>query len=128
MSYYPQGVEPPNRIFSGSSSMVKSEHNMMRKGFVDGKSCDGSNYPINVLEYNNSSNKDRGLHPTQKPVSLFEYLIKTYTNENDLILDNTAGSGTTAIAAINTNRRYILMEKEPEYYEIILKRIEEHTE
>lgn len=62
-------------------------------------------------------------HPTQKPVALFEYLIKTYTNEGDTVLDNCAGSGTTAIACINTKRNYILIEKEPEYIEIINKRI-----
>ena len=62
-------------------------------------------------------------HPTQKPVALFEYLIKTYTNEGDLVLDNCAGSGTTAIACLNTNRNYILIEKEPEYIEIINNRI-----
>ena len=66
------------------------------------------------------------LHPTQKPVALFEYLIKTYTNEGDLVLDNVAGSGTTAIAALNTNRNYILMEKEPEYIEIIKQRLAGH--
>jgi len=68
------------------------------------------------------------LHPTQKPVALFEYLIKTYTNEGDLVLDNCAGSGTTAIACINTNRDYILIEKDDEnkYIDIINKRTEEH--
>jgi DNA modification methylase len=66
--------------------------------------------------------KDR-LHPTQKPVALFEYLIKTYTNEGDLVLDNCAGSGTTAIACLNTNRQFIVMEKEQKYYDIILKRV-----
>jgi len=69
-----------------------------------------------------------GLHPTQKPVSLFEYLIKTYTNESDLVLDNCAGSGTTAIACLNTNRNYILIEKESEYIKVINKRISEHQE
>ncbi len=63
------------------------------------------------------------LHPTQKPVALFEYLIKTYTNEGELVLDNTAGSGTTAIACLNTNRQFIVMEKEQKYYDIILKRV-----
>lgn len=67
-----------------------------------------------------------GLHPTQKPVTLFEYLIKTYTNEGDLVLDNCAGSGTTAIAAINQNRNYILMEKELRYFEAIKKRISDY--
>ena len=80
-----------------------------------------SNYPKQALQFSN----EKGLHPTQKPVALFEYLIKTYTNENDLILDNCAGSGTTAIACINTKRNYILIEKEKEYYDIILKRIKE---
>ena len=62
-------------------------------------------------------------HPTQKPVMLIDTLIKTYTNENDLVLDNTAGSGTTAIACLNTNRQFIVMEKEEKYYEIIKKRV-----
>jgi site-specific DNA-methyltransferase (adenine-specific) len=67
-------------------------------------------------------------HPTQKPVALFEYLIKTYTNEGDLVLDNTAGSGTTAIAALSTNRQFIVMEKELKYFEIINKRVAEFKE
>ena len=62
-------------------------------------------------------------HASQKPVELFEYLIKTYTNEGELILDNCAGSGTTAIACLNTNRQFIVMEKEEKYYEIIKKRV-----
>jgi len=62
-------------------------------------------------------------HPTQKPVALFEYLIKTYTNEGETVLDNCAGSGTTAIACLNTNRNYILMEKEEKYFEMIENRI-----
>jgi site-specific DNA-methyltransferase (adenine-specific) len=66
-------------------------------------------------------------HPTQKPVALFEYLIKTYTNEKDLVLDNTAGSGTTAIACLNTNRQFIVMEKEQKYFDIINKRVKEHN-
>ncbi len=67
------------------------------------------------------------LHPTQKPVKLFEYLIKTYTNEGDLVLDNCAGSGTTGIACINTKRDYILMELDESYYKLINKRIKNHT-
>lgn len=65
----------------------------------------------------------RKLHPTQKPVSLCEYLIKSYTNENDLVLDNCAGSGTTGIACKNLNRQFILIEKEEKYYNIILERL-----
>ena len=80
------------------------------------------NYPKNVLYFD----VERGLHPTQKPVSLFEYLIKTYTNEGDLVLDNCAGSGTTAIACINTNRRYICMEQNKEYYDKAITRLRNH--
>lgn len=72
-------------------------------------------------------NRERGLHSTQKPVSLFEYLIKTYTKEGETVLDNCAGSGTTAIACMNTNRNYILMEQEKEYIDVINKRISEHN-
>jgi site-specific DNA-methyltransferase (adenine-specific) len=79
----------------------------------------GTRYPRSVLKIS----RDTGLHPTQKPVALFEYLIKTYTNEGDLVLDNCAGSGTTGVACINTNRNYILIEKEPEYIDIINERL-----
>lgn len=68
-------------------------------------------------------NCEVGLHPTQKPVALFEYLIKTYTNEGETVLDNTAGSGTTAIAAENTGRRWIGIEKDPVYFFKALNRI-----
>ena len=73
-------------------------------------------------------NREQGLHPTQKPTPLFETLIKTYTNEGELVLDNAAGSGTTAIACINTNRHFIVMEKDQKYYEIMCNRIEKHLE
>jgi len=76
-------------------------------------------YPENTLLFKTQT----GEHPTQKPVALFEYLIKTYTNEGDLVLDNVAGSGTTGVAAMNTNRNFILMEQEPEYVEIIKQRL-----
>jgi site-specific DNA-methyltransferase (adenine-specific) len=84
----------------------------------------GWRYPKSVQLFNNSD-KTKNIHPTQKPVELFEYLIKTYTNEGDLVLDNCAGSGTTAIACLNTNRQFIVMEKEQKYYDIILKRVED---
>jgi site-specific DNA-methyltransferase (adenine-specific) len=80
--------------------------------------------PDNFLKFN----RDRGLHPTQKPVALFEYLIKTYTNEGDLVLDNCAGSFTTAIASENLKRNWICIEKEAEYCAIGEKRIKENRE
>ena len=82
-------------------------------------------YPTNVIRINNYGKGFSRLHPTQKPVALFEYLIKTYTNENDLVLDNCIGSGTTAIACMQTNRNFIGMELEPKYVEIANKRINE---
>ena len=82
----------------------------------------GKKYNSNVLEFK----KDyEGLHPTQKPVALFEYLIKTYTNEGDLVLDNCMGSGTTGVAAKNLNRNFIGIELDENYFEIAKKRIEE---
>jgi len=80
--------------------------------------------PTSVLIFSVVGNRDKNkVHPTQKPVALFEYLIKTYTNEGDLVLDNCAGSGTTAVAAINTKRNYILIEKEEKYCEIARQRL-----
>lgn len=79
-------------------------------------------YPRSYQYFSNANQKDK-VHPTQKPVALFEYLIKTYTNEGDLVLDNVAGSGTTGVAAQNLNRNFILMEQEPEYIKIIEKRL-----
>lgn len=78
--------------------------------------------PISILDFSNALQKGK-THPTQKPVALFEYLIKTYTNEGELVLDNVAGSGTTGVACKNTNRNYILIEKEPEYIDIINNRL-----
>lgn len=84
----------------------------------------GTRYPRSVQYFKTSeSEKNKGLHPTQKPLKLFEYLIKTYTNEGDIVLDNCAGSGTTAIAALNTNRQYICIEKDEDYYNIAKERI-----
>jgi site-specific DNA-methyltransferase (adenine-specific) len=85
----------------------------------------GDRYPKSVIKINSCmSRPERGLHPTQKPVALFEYFIKTYSKPGDLILDNCAGSGTMAIAAINTERNYILIEKEKKYYDACLARLE----
>lgn len=82
-------------------------------------------YPRSVLDI--ASVGGSTVHPTQKPVALFEYLIKTYTNENELVLDNTAGSGTTAIAAINTNRKWICIEKDETYANKAIERIRNHA-
>ena len=87
----------------------------------------GTRFPETVQYFQQKWRRDDQLHPTQKPVALYEYLIKTYTNEGDLVLDNCAGSMTTAIACINLNRDYICIEKEKEYYDKGIQRIKEHT-
>lgn len=82
-----------------------------------------TSYPLSITRCNVDMKAE--YHPTQKPVALMEYLIKTYTNQNELVLDFTAGSGTTGVAAINTNRNAILIERDAAYFEIIQKRIAE---
>jgi len=77
---------------------------------------------------NNQFKKENVFHPTQKPVTLLEYLIKTYTLENETILDNTMGSGNTGVACVNTNRNFIGIEKDETYFSIARKRIEEAVE
>ena len=79
------------------------------------------NYPTSILKFNNDGNT---LHPTQKPVALLEYLIKTYTNEGETVLDFTSGSGTTLIAALNTGRRAVGIEMDEKYCQITVERIE----
>ena len=84
---------------------------------------EGYRYPLSVQNFN----KENGLHPTQKPVALFEHLIKTYTNEGETVLDNCMGSGTTAIACMNTNRNYIGFELDKKYFDLANDRIEKHN-
>jgi site-specific DNA-methyltransferase (adenine-specific) len=79
-------------------------------------------YPRSVLTFASDKQKSK-LHPTQKPLALIEYMIKTYTNEGDLILDNACGSGTCGLGAKNLGRNYIMMEKDPNYYEITCARL-----
>jgi len=80
-------------------------------------------YPKNILEISNANQRDK-THPTQKPIPLMEYLIKTYTNEGDTVLDFCMGSGTTGMGCRNLNRDFIGIEKDPEYFEIAKNRIE----
>lgn len=114
--------EPYNRGFVKSGSGTKD------KGFR-GAICNnetGDRTPRSVIKFSNPKGKAITIHPTQKPVPLLEYLIKTYTNEGETVLDNCFGSGSTAIAALNTNRKFIGIEKDDKYFEIASKRIMEH--
>ena len=86
----------------------------------------GTRFPRSVLYFKTyESEKDGIKHPSRKPLPLMEYLIKTYTNEGEIVLDFTCGSGTTGVAAMETNRKAVLIEKEPKYCEITIKRIQD---
>ena len=94
---------------------------MVKLGVVSG----GGNtdrYPRSVITYSSDKQKEK-LHPTQKPVALMEYLIKTYTNEGETVLDFTMGSGSTGVAAKNTNRKFIGIEMDEHYFKIATERI-----
>lgn len=122
-TYNPQMVQGKPYFQKRANDNAKGiADNLERKS---GGSKDGLRYPKTIIEVEGIAQRHI-IHPTQKPVALFEYLIKTYTNEGDLVLDNCMGSGTTAIACINTNRNYIGFEKEREYIEMIENRIAEH--
>ena len=100
-----------------------------KNGFVQ-KSDPEKRYPTNNLVFssrNKECNPLNRLHPTQKPVALLEYLIKTYTLEGETVLDNTMGSGSTGVACINTNRNFIGIEKDDKFFEIAKKRINEQV-
>lgn len=94
------------------------------KQIAMGGTSNGERYPISILDFSNANRNNR-LHPTQKPIALLEYLIKTYTNEEEIVLDNTMGSGSTGVACINTNRKFIGIELEEKYFNIAKNRIEE---
>lgn len=130
-TYNPIMVEAqPDRIRPISTNSTES----MNYGKVERvKASDDYNpnvrYPTNLIKFSSvkgECNNLNRLHPTQKPVELCEWLIKTYSNEGDVVLDNCMGSGSTAIAAINTNRKYIGFELNEEYYEIATERINNH--
>lgn len=107
-----------------------SKKDLMQGGGSKGdvkKKSDGKRNPRSVVYFKTAENEGKW-HPTQKPIALFEYLIKTYSNEGDVVLDNCMGSGTTAIACINTGRNYIGFELEEEYYIKSLERIELHKQ
>jgi site-specific DNA-methyltransferase (adenine-specific) len=92
--------------------------------FVDNKDTLGDmKHPKSIVKFQ-KPHPSIALHRTEKPVELLEWLIKTFTNENELVLDNTAGSGSTAIACLNINRKFIVMEKDQNYFNVMSKRID----
>ena len=120
INYYPIMVDrPKNKI---QSSYESSRTEIMGGVSKKVKKVYDKWYPKTLLKFKT----ERGLHPTQKPVALFEYLIKTYTNEGDTVLDNCIGSGTTAIACMNTNRNFIGIEQDETYFNLANERIASH--
>ena len=120
--YNPQFTkgEPYDKGFA-----LRLSENWGKQVAVSGKNASGRRYPTSLIVKSNANQRVK-LHPTQKPVALFEYLIKTYTNEGDTVLDNVMGSGTTGVACKNLNRNFIGIELDDEYFEIAKERIENH--
>jgi len=114
-TYHPQGLKKTNKLIK------RTDHGNYGEGAGKASVQKFTGYPNTILNFNNVMKKQ--LHPTQKPVELFEYLIKTYTNEGETVLDNCIGSGTTAIACINTNRNFIGFEIDKHYCDIANERI-----
>lgn len=122
-TYNPQMIEgKPYTKKSVTNGDGKNYGKFDRVGAININS--GTRYPRSVIKVSNDNHGS--LHPTQKPVALFEYLIKTYTNEGETVLDNCAGSFTTAVACDNTNRKWICIEKEEEYCNIGLTRVNDN--
>ena len=119
MKYYPQGLEPFGKTVKDTSH--KNGHRTGRKQLPD-YFQEFTNYPKSILEFKSEM---KTMHPTQKPVPLLEYLIKSYTLEGETVLDFTMGSGSTGVAAKNLNRNFIGIEKDLTYYDIATKRIYE---
>jgi DNA modification methylase len=105
-----KGFHSNNKNIGEIYGKIKSKHR---------DNPEGLRYPKTILQFK----QEKGLHPTQKPVKLMEYLIKTYSNKNDIVLDNTMGSGTTGVACYNTDRNFIGIEKDEKYYNIAKDRI-----
>lgn len=119
VNYYPIMRKGKLRKKGGSTKKNEIQSGLKQNHFT----YNDLYFPTNIIEMVNPRNGK--LHPTQKPVALFEYLIKTYTNEGEIVLDNCMGSGTTAVAATLNNRNWIGFETEPKYIEIINKRLDE---
>ncbi len=126
MKYNPQGLQPLGKVRKGDKNKSDGDTNG-QKYYRPSQSKDYiqefTNYPTTIL---NVASEGKIVHPTQKPVELMEYLIRTYTDENDIVLDNTMGSGTTGLACLKTNRQFIGIEKEKQYYDVAVRRLSEY--
>lgn len=116
--YKPQGLSIGKQ---NKNSGVENTYGKVKKNFVQKTTYTG--YPHNILRFKNIFGK-QAIHPTQKPIDLMEYLIRTYTNEDETILDFAMGSGTTGVACINTGRKFVGIEKEKKYFDIAKERLQ----
>ncbi len=121
MVYNPQGTLPCNKVMKGKTGTTEHRNNRKTQ---DDYIQTTTNYPRSILKFNNEGKTQ---HPTQKPIELIKYLINTFSNENNLVLDSCMGSGTTALACIETNRMYVGYELDTKYYNICKERIQNHT-
>ena len=119
-TYNPQKTKASRIYKRGYTNRHKSDCYGKQRNFV--QIDDGMRYPKRIIYFNNNDTQHQ-YHPTQKPVNLLEYLIRTYTNENEIVLDFTMGSGSTGVACMNTNRKFIGIELDATYCEIAKKRI-----
>lgn len=120
MKYNPQGLIYAPKHIKGTKAS-QSAHRQRKSDLKDFVSL-YTNYPKSILEF---ASEGHTVHPTQKPVALMEYLVKTYTNEGDTVLDNCMGSGTTGVACKNLNRNFIGIELDDKYFDIAKRRIEQ---
>jgi DNA modification methylase len=123
--YNPQGLVKLDKPIKSGRKREKNEHKLGIAGNLEHITTH-TNYPMTIIKFNNPSGAGH-LHPTQKPIALLEYLIKTYTNEGDTVLDFTMGSGSTGVACKNTNRNFIGIEMDKNYFDIAKKRIEDEV-
>jgi len=124
-TYNPQMTHGHKRKVAITNYIKENDGNSCYGKEVRNTSYDSTDrYPLDVQVFSNG-NQSNKVHPTQKPVALCEYLIKTYTNENEIVLDNCMGSGTTGVATLNINRKFIGMEKDKKYFKIAEKRIKD---
>ncbi len=122
MTYNPQGLEDTVYIKKQGKNGRTDTCFSKRKSHKEEHVQTQTNYPRQVIEF---ASEGKTVHPTQKPVALLEYLVKTYTNEGDTVLDNCMGSGSTGVACINTGRNFIGMELDKQYFDIAVQRIAE---
>jgi site-specific DNA-methyltransferase (adenine-specific) len=126
MRYHPQGISEIDRVAKNSNTggKIGTEHKTrLNNSRVYHQTTTG--YPKKTVKFNQDANT---VHPTQKPVALMEYMIRTYTAEGELVLDNTMGSGTTGVAALKSGRKFVGIERDANYFDIACQRIQAQSD